>query len=487
MNKNKDIKDIGITVKKNNDFSEWYTQIILKAQLADYSPVKGFIVLRPYGYRIWELLREQLDKQLKETGHENGFLPILIPESLLSREEDHFSGFTPEVFWVTQTGNNKLSEKLAIRPTSETLAYQIFSKWIMSYRDLPLKLNFWNSALRAEIKSTKPFIRNSEFLWQEGHTVHAGQEEAEDEVHSILKIYKNLIEKYLAIPTFSGFKSDKEKFVGAIYTTTLESLMPDRKALQMATSHYLGQNFSKPFDIKFLDDNSKQKYGWQTSWGISWRLIGAIVMTHGDDRGLVLPPKISPIQVVIVPIYKNKDKQNVLTESQRISKILELGGIRVFLDSRDEYTSGWKFYEWELKGVPLRINIGSREIENRQIELVRRDNFEKLTVKLDDDILKDIFLYLEEIQNNLFARAKIILNNGLVVENDYQQLKNIFRTESHGFVKSTWCGRLECEEKIKEETGADIRVIPFNEHTLGQKCVYCSKSSTKTVIFAKAY
>ena len=463
MKDNKEVKDIGITVKKNHDFSEWYTQIVLKAQLADYSPVKGFIVLRPYGYKIWELLREQLDKKLKETGHENGFLPILIPESLLSREEDHFSGFIPEVFWVTQTGDNKLSEKLAIRPTSETLAYQIFSKWIMSYRDLPLKLNFWNSALRAEIKSTKPFIRNSEFLWQEGHTVHAEEKEAEDEVYSILEIYKILIEQYLSIPTISGFKSDKEKFVGAIYTTTLESLMPDGKALQMATSHHLGQNFSKPFEIKFLDNNSKQRFGWQTSWGISWRLIGALIMTHGDDKGLVLPPKISPIQVVIVPIYKSKDKQEVLIQSEKISKILENDGIRVYLDARDEYTSGWKFHDWELKGVPLRINIGSRDIQNRQIELVRRDNFEKLAVSVDDDVLKKISDVLEEIQNNLLIRAKHILDEGMVTAKDYQHLKDIFKTEANGFVKSTWCGKLECEEKIKEETGADIRVIPFKD------------------------
>lgn len=487
MNENKDVKDIGVTVKKNDDFSEWYTQIVLKAQLADYSPVKGFIVLRPYGYKIWELLREQLDKQLKTTGHENGFLPILIPESLLSREEDHFSGFTPEVFWVTQTGDNKLSEKLAIRPTSETLAYQIFSKWIMSYRDLPLKLNFWNSALRAEIKSTKPFIRNSEFLWQEGHTVHAERKEAEDEVYLILGIYKFLIEQYLAIPTISGFKSDKEKFVGAVYTTTLESLMPDGKALQMATSHNLGQNFSKPFDIKFLDSNSKQKFGWQTSWGISWRIIGAIVMTHGDDKGLILPPKISPIQVVIVPIYKSKDKESVLIQSRKIFEVLEKGGIRVYIDTRDEYTSGWKFHDWELKGVPLRINIGSRDIENKQIELVRRDNFQKLTVASDDDILKKITSYLEEIQLNLFVRAKFILDNGVVVANDYAHLKKIFNTESNGFVKSSWCGKLGCEEKIKEETGADIRVIPFDDSLDMKTCVYCNEPSTKTVFFAKAY
>lgn len=290
-----ELKEIGITTRKEVDFSEWYTQVVTKTGLIDYSPVKGFIVLKPYGYRIWEIIKESLDKKLKESGHENGFLPILIPESLLSKEKDHFEGFIPEVFWVTKAGNTDLLEKLAVRPTSETLAYHIFSQWIMSYRDLPLKINFWNSALRAEIKSTKPFIRNSEFLWQEGHTVHEHQKEAEEEVLLILNYYQYIIENFLAIPTVQGIKTEREKFVGALYTNALESLMPDGKALQMATSHNLGQNFSKPFEIRFLGRDSKQYFAWQTSWGISWRVIGAMIMIHGDNKGLILPDRKSVV------------------------------------------------------------------------------------------------------------------------------------------------------------------------------------------------
>ncbi|MDW0156576.1 MAG: hypothetical protein QOK83_09445 [Nitrososphaeraceae archaeon] len=304
-------KEIGITVKKSNDFSDWYTQCVLKSSIADYSPSKGFIILRPYGYAIWEIIRELLDDELRKTGHKNGFLPVLIPESLLTKEKNHFDGFMPEVFWVTKSGDTDLGEKLAVRPTSETIAYSMFSKWISSYRDLPLKMNFWNSALRAEIKSTKPLIRNSEFLWQEGHTAHKDENEADEEVRLILDIYNNLIEQYLALPTLSGFKTDKEKFVGAKYTTCLESVMADGKALQMATSHQLGQNFSKPFEIKFLNKDTVEQYVWQTSWGISWRVIGAIIMVHGDDKGLILPPKISPTQVIIVPIYKDDSKSVV--------------------------------------------------------------------------------------------------------------------------------------------------------------------------------
>ncbi|MDW0138875.1 MAG: proline--tRNA ligase, partial [Nitrososphaeraceae archaeon] len=374
-------KEIGITVKKSLDFSDWYTQCVFKSGIADYSPSKGFIILRPYGYAIWEIIREILDEELKKTGHKNGFLPVLIPESLLTKEKDHFDGFLPEVFWVTKSGDCDLGEKLAVRPTSETLAYSMFSKWISSYRDLPLKLNFWNSALRAEIKSTKPLIRNSEFLWQEGHTAHTDENEANKEVRMILDIYKMLIEEYLAIPTLSGFKTDKEKFVGAKYTTCLESAMADGKALQMATSHHLGQNFSKPFEIKFLDKDTTEQYVWQTSWGISWRVIGAIIMVHGDDKGLILPPKISPTQVIIVPIYKDESKTVVKQKAYELEQKLKDSQIRVQTDDRDEYTSGWKFNDWEMKGVPLRVNIGLRDIQENQVELIRRDTKERFYVK----------------------------------------------------------------------------------------------------------
>ena len=398
-------KEIGITVKKSNDFSDWYTQCVLKSSIADYSPSKGFIILRPYGYAIWEIIRELLDDQLRKTGHKNGFLPVLIPESLLTKEKDHFDGFMPEVFWVTKSGDTDLGEKLAVRPTSETIAYSMFSKWISSYRDLPLKMNFWNSALRAEIKSTKPLIRNSEFLWQEGHTAHKDENEADEEVRLILDIYKNLIEQYLALPTLSGFKTDKEKFVGAKYTTCLESVMADGKALQMATSHQLGQNFSKPFEIKFLNKDTLEQYVWQTSWGISWRVIGAIIMVHGDDKGLILPPKISPTQVIIVPIYKDDSKTVVKQKAYELEQKLKDSKIRAQTDGRDEYTSGWKFNDWEMKGVPLRVNVGLRDIKENQVELIRRDTKERFYVT-EKELVNQTLSTLENIQSNMFDRAK---------------------------------------------------------------------------------
>ncbi|MGE0242881.1 MAG: proline--tRNA ligase [Nitrososphaeraceae archaeon] len=480
-----EIKEIGITTKKNEDFSEWYTQVVTKAGLIDYSPVKGFIILKPYGYKIWEIIKEILDKKLKESGHENGFLPILIPESLLTKEKNHFKGFNPEVFWVSKAGNNELIDKLAVRPTSETLAYQIFSKWIRSYRDLPLKINFWNSALRAEIKATKPLIRNSEFLWQEGHTVHENSQKAEEEVFLILSLYQEIIENFLAIPTIKGLKTDKEKFVGALYTTTLESLMPDGKALQMATSHNLGQNFAKPFEIRFLDRDSKHYFGWQTSWGLSWRVIGALVMMHGDDKGLILPPKIAPIQVVIVPIFKNKDRDIVIEESKKLLDELKQKELRVLLDDRDEYTAGWKFNDWEIKGVPLRINIGIRDIKNKKIELVRRDTGEKIVI--DREVCSDrIFSFLSLTQNFLYDNAKERQHNDTISTTNYDEMKNILKNKG-GFILAYWCENEECESNIKNDTGADIRLVKFEKLDSNGKCIYCNTDSEKTVIFAKAY
>jgi prolyl-tRNA synthetase len=481
------VKQSGITVKKNAGFSEWYIQVVLKTGLADYAPVKGFIVLRPYGYSIWESIRSILDKRFKETGHQNGFLPVLIPESLLAREEKHFEGFNPEVFWVTKAGNNELSEKLALRPTSETLAYPMFSKWITSYRDLPMKINYWNSALRAEIKGTKPFVRTSEFLWQEGHTVHATENEAEQEVMLILEIYRELIEDYLAIPSIRGFKSDKEKFVGAKYTMTLEGLMADGRALQMGTSHHLGQNFSKPFEIKYLGGDSEQHLAWQTSWGISWRLIGALIMVHGDDKGLVLPPRIAPIQVVIVPIFRDEDAELVISKTNEIAYDLRKSDIRVHVDDRKEYTAGWKFNEWEIKGVPLRINVGPRDIEKDQAELVRRDISEKSFVKRVN-LSESVISILMQIQNNLLFRAKRQLEENTTETANYDTLKSVLEMKG-GFISAGWCGEQECESKIKEETGADIRVIPFEGQKISESkiCIYCSKPSKIVAIFARAY
>ena len=478
-------KEIGITVKKSNDFSDWYTQCVLKSSIADYSPSKGFIILRPYGYAIWEIIRELLDDGLKKTGHKNGFLPVLIPESLLTKEKDHFDGFMPEVFWVTKSGDSDLGEKLAVRPTSETIAYSMFSKWISSYRDLPLKMNFWNSALRAEIKSTKPLIRNSEFLWQEGHTAHKDENEADEEVRLILDIYKNLIEQYLALPTLSGFKTDKEKFVGAKYTTCLESVMADGKALQMATSHHLGQNFSKPFEIKFLNKDTVEQYVWQTSWGISWRVIGAIIMVHGDDKGLILPPKISPIQVIIVPIYKDDSKTVVKQKAYELEQKLKDSKIRAQTDDRDEYTSGWKFNDWEMKGVPLRVNVGLRDIKENQVELIRRDTKERFYVT-EKELVNQTLSTLEKIQSNMFDRAKSHLQENTRSAATLEELLSVLET-SGGFVACSWCGKRECEDLIKEKTTADIRIVPFNPKNNISSCIGCGKQETIEVYFGRAY
>lgn len=477
-------KEIGITVKKNEDFSEWYTQVVIKAQLTDYAPVKGLIVLRPYGYSIWESLKSSLDQKLKATGHENAFLPVLIPQSLLSKEASHFAGFTPEVFWVTHSGKTEIGDKLALRPTSETIAYSMYSKWIKSWRDLPLKINFWNSALRAEIKSTKPFLRTSEFLWQEGHTVHATKEEAEKEVMSILEMYKKIVEEELAIPVLIGKKSESEKFVGAVYSTTMESIMPDGKALQMGTSHFLGQNFSKAFDVKFLDKQNVETFAWQTSWGVSWRLIGALVMVHGDDKGLVLPPRVAPIQVVIVPIYySSPDKETILNKANEIKEILEKKNLRIHIDARDEFTPGYKFNDWEMKGVPLRIEVGPKDLAKGKMMLVRRDNSRKSDLMFDKT--DGVIQILGEIQNNLYDNAKRMLSERIKDVADFEQFKK--ELENGMFLYSPWCGDQKCEETVKETTGADIRVIPFDGKRSNLPCIICKNPSKTDVIFARGY
>jgi len=477
-------KEVGITVSKNDNFSEWYTQVVIKAELADYAPVKGLIVLRPDGYSIWESIKESLDKKLKETGHRNGFLPVLIPESLLAKEKEHFEGLNPEVFWVTHSGNSELGDRLALRPTSETLAYSLFSKWIRSWRDLPLKINFWNSALRAEIKGTKPFLRTSEFLWQEGHTVHATNDEAEKEVADILELYKKTIEEELAVPVVTGKKSEKDKFVGAVYTDTLESLMPDGKALQMGTSHFLGQNFSKPFDVKYLDENNSETFAWQTSWGVSWRLIGGMIMTHGDDKGLVLPPKVAPIQVVIIPIYHSKeDKENVLQKACQIKDSLSNNDIRVHLDDREQLTPGFKFNDWEMRGIPIRIEIGPKDIAKNQIVLARRHNQTKISLDMDG-LTEKTLSELKNIQKDMFDAAKKILDERVVRVSEYQQFKE--QLDNGKMIDCSWCGNKTCEDKIKEETGADIRVIP-SDNTKTETCIYCKNSGTANVLFARGY
>ena len=478
-------KEIGITVKKSEDFSEWYTQTVIKSELVDYAPVKGLIVLRPDGYSIWESLKSSLDEKFAATGHRNGFLPILIPESLLGKEKDHFAGFNPEVFWVTKSGDNEIGDRLALRPTSETLAYTLFSKWIRSWRDLPLKINFWNTALRAEIKATKPFLRTSEFLWQEGHTVHMQKEEAEKEVTDILELYKKTVEEELAIPVITGKKSEKEKFVGAVYTLTMESLMPDGKALQMGTSHFLGQNFSKPFDVKFADKENIESYAWQTSWGVSWRLIGGMIMVHGDDNGLVLPPRVAPIQVIIIPIYySDEDKEKIQKVSQEIEEKLKTVKIRVQVDNREQLTPGFKFNDWEMKGIPLRIEIGPKDLEKNKVTFARRHNRQKDDQEIPG-LVDRVISELDKIHDDMFADARKILEDKTVDVNNYDDFKA--ELEKGRLIKAPICDNPECEEKIKEETSADIRVITDDAEDSSSKCIQCSNKSVIKPLFARGY
>jgi len=477
-------KELGITVKKDQDLSEWYTQVVTKAQLADYSSAKGFMVLMPYGYSIWEKIKEDFDKKIKAIGHKNAYFPLLIPERLLKTETEHFAGFTPEVFWVTHSGDTELAEKLAVRPTSETIIYESYSKWVKSWRDLPILINVWNSVVRAEITSTRPFLRTTEFLWQEGHTVHETEREAEKEVMTILGIYAKLVEDELAIPILAGKKTEREKFKGAVYTTTMEAMMPDGKALQMGTSHHLGQKFSIPFEIKYLGKDEKEHYGWTTSWGLSWRLIGAAILSHGDDRGLILPPRIAPTQVVIIPIfYKETDQKDISDEVKHLSSQLEQIGIRTLIDDRAQYTPGWKYHEWEMKGVPLRVEIGPKDVQAKQVMLVRRDTREKIAINRSDANHR-ISKILSEIQNHLFDRAKKSLDGLTTTATDMQLFKKVLE-EKGGFIKA-FLSDDSCEEKIKIETGATVRVVPMKPAKKG-KCVYCGADNSIEVYFARSY
>jgi len=474
----------GITVRKSENFPEWYNEVVLKSGLADFSSVKGFMVIKPHGYALWESVMEFLDGEFKKTGHKNLYLPALIPERLLIKEKKHVEGFAPEVFWVTHAGSRKLEERLALRPTSETVVYDIYSKWIRSWRNLPLLYNLWNSVFRSETKMTKLFLRTREFLWQEGHTVHRTEKEADDEVTKILEIYKRLVEELLAIPVIVGKKTESEKFAGAKYTMTVESLMQDKQALQMGTSHSLGQNFSKAFGIKFLDKDKKEKYAWQTCWGVSTRLIGALVMVHGDDKGLILPPKLAPIQVVIVPIIIKEKEKMVLKKAGEIAEKISKK-FSVELDDREGYSPGFKFNDWELRGVPLRIEIGPRDVEKKRVIFVRRDNGKKDAVGIDC-LLEKIGPVLDAIQKNLFTRAKKFLEENTHHVKEYEKFKTILRGRG-GMVKAAWCESSECEETIKEETGATIRCIPLKQEKVKAKCIRCGKSSKKLVYFAMSY
>ncbi len=480
------MSDIGITVKKEEDFSEWYTEVVIKSGMADYAPIKGCMIIREHAYAIWEKIQEVFNRKIKETGHRNVYFPMFIPESFLRKEADHFEGFIPEVAWVTHGGDTPLEEKLAIRPTSETIMYATFAKWIRSWRDLPIKINQWCNIVRWETKATKPFLRTREFLWQEGHTAHATSEEAEEEVLYALGEYRDVIEKYLAIPVVVGKKTDSEKFAGALYTTTLEAIMPDGKALQMGTSHNLGQNFGKVFDIKFIGEDAKDHFVWQTSWGFTTRLIGALIMVHGDNKGLVLPPKVAPIQVVVIPIpYKGSDSTAIDGKTKQIYSALKEMGFAVALDDRKEYTPGWKFNEWELKGVPIRIEIGPRDLRQQQATIVRRDTGQKTIVR-EEEVLGIVSELLQEIQCNLYAQARKELEAKTSFAKDYEEFKKILKKKG-GFVKAAWCGSAECEAKIKEETGATIRLKPFKKETLLERCVYGGEEAQEVVYFARSY
>ena len=478
-------EQLGLTVKKSEYFNEWYNQVVLKADLIDYSLVSGCIIFKPNSYEIWENIQRIFNEKIKKSGHKNCYFPMFIPESLLRKEAEHIKGFNPEVAWVTKAGDTELNEKLAIRPTSETIMYESFAKWIRSWRDLPLLLNQWNSVVRWEFKHAKPFLRTREFLWQEGHTAHATKEEAEREVMQQLFEYVDLIESYMAIPVIAGKKTDKEKFAGADYTTTVEAFMPDGKALQMATSHLLGQNFAKVFDIKFLDKDEKERYAWTTSWGLSTRTIGAIAMTHGDDRGLVIPPRLAPIQIVIIPIVFKENKERVIEKSKEIVKKLKAKNYNVELDNRESYTPGWKFNEWELKGVPLRIEIGPKDIEAEQLVLVRRDTNEKNTIKTKD-LEKKIEQLLDDIQNNLFKKAKEYLTKSIVEVRNLNDFLNVIKNKK--MAKSLFCGQDECESIIKDKTeGATCRCIPFEQKAAKGHCIQCGKEAKAWAVFGKGY
>jgi len=473
---------IGITVKREDDFAEWYSQVVEKAELADHAPIRGCIVFRPYSFAIWEGIQKFMDSKIKAAGHKNAYFPLFIPESFLTKEAEHIEGFAPEVGWIETKDENE--ERVAVRPTSETIMYDSYSKWVQSYRDLPILINQWCNVVRWETKVTKPFIRTREFLWQEGHTAHVSKEEADKEVNWALDLYKELAEEVLAIPVIQGIKSDSEKFAGALYTTTIEGLMPDGKALQMGTSHNLGQNFAKSFNIRYLDENKEKQYVWQTSWGVSTRLVGAVIMAHGDNKGLVLPPKIAPIQVVIVPIIFEKNKDKILKKVREIKENIGTN-FRVELDERENYSPGWKFNQWELKGVPIRLEFGPKDMEKDQCVLVRRDTCEKSFVKLSN-LNKELNKMLEDIQHNLFRNAKKFLKNNIYDANSLGDLVEIIANKK-GMARAGWCESEKCEQKVKDQTAATIRVIPFKGGEGKGKCVACGKDSEKIVYLARAY
>ena len=477
-NKKEFVKDI---TNINEDFAKWYTDIVLKAELADYTTVKGFISIRPYGYAIWENIQNYADQKFKNYGVKNVSMPVLIPESLLNKEKEHVEGFAPEVAWVTMGGGEELEEKLCIRPTSETIFSTMYAKWLSSWRDLPFLYNQWCSVLRWE-KETRPFLRSREFLWQEGHTIHETEEEAKKFTLDMLEVYSDVIENLLAIPVLKGQKTKKEQFAGAEATYTVETLMNDGRALQGGTSHYFGQNFTKPFEVKFQNRKGEEEYAYQTSWGISTRLIGAVIMAHGDDRGLKLPPYVAPIQVVIVPIAQQKE--GVLETAKKLKEELAKN-FRVELDERDNYTVGYKFNDWEMKGVPVRIEMGPQEIERKEVMVARRDTLEKIPVKMEE-LSQTLEKLMKEIHESMFDTCLKRREEKTTIAYNMEELeKNL--NENQGYVKTMWCGSQECEDKVKEKTGAPSRCIPFTQEHLADTCVCCGKEAKKMIVWGRQY
>jgi len=469
---------------RSEDFSRWYTDVIRRAELADYSPVKGSMVIRPYGYAIWELMRDSLDARLKATGHVNAYFPLFIPESLLRKEAAHVEGFAPEVAWVTHGGDEELEERLVVRPTSEAIIGTMYAKWIQSWRDLPILINQWANVVRWE-KVTRLFLRTTEFLWQEGHTAHETEEEAEAEALRMLGVYKEFSETELAMPVLDGRKTETEKFAGAEVTYSIEALMGDGRALQAGTSHMLGQNFAKVFDIKFQARDKSLQYAWQTSWGVTTRLIGGVIMTHGDDSGLILPPRIAPHQVVIVPIPRGDWRETVLPRAEAVAQTLSDAGVRVTVDDRDVYTPGWKYAEWEMRGVPLRLEIGPKDIEKSQVMLVRRDTREKLPSPMEGLGARVVDL-LDSIQANLLARAIEFRDDHTVRVSSREEFDKTLEGRP-GFVIASWCGSDECEAAIKTATQATIRNLPLAPSPASGDCIHCGRPGQTDAYFAKSY
>ncbi|GBF72037.1 proline--tRNA ligase [Paenibacillus sp. 598K] len=469
---------------QSEDFSRWYIDVIKKAELMDYSPVRGCIVFRPEGYELWENIQRELDSRFKATGHRNAYFPIFIPESFFQKEKEHVEGFNPELPWVTEAAGEKLEERLAIRPTSETMFGHMYAKWIQSYRDLPLLINQWANVVRWE-KRTLPFLRTSEFLWQEGHTAHENEEEARAETMQMLEIYRDFVESFLAIPVVVGQKTPSERFAGAVDTYSIEAMMKDGRAVQAGTSHYLGTKFAVAFDIKFLDRDNNLQHAHTTSWGVSTRLIGAMIMVHGDDRGLALPPKVAPTQAVMIPIGPAKTRDAVVARVDELYAELKKAGVRVRVDDRTDVSPGWKFNEYEMRGIPLRIELGPRDMENGQIVLVSRISGEKRIIA-QDTLVEEVGRMLEQIHQEMYERALNFRDNNFKAVDTLDEMK-AFMEERRGFVEAGWCGSEACERQVKEETGATSRNIPFEPRERKHSCLVCGDAATETVVFARAY